>query len=47
MEFGASAALREVPDPYYGDEQSFELVLDLAEQASQGLLEYLRKLLKP
>jgi protein-tyrosine phosphatase len=47
MEFGASAKLREVPDPYYGDEQGFELVLDLAEQASQGLLEHLRELLKP
>jgi protein-tyrosine phosphatase len=47
MEFSTGAALREVPDPYYGDEQGFELVLDLAEEASQGLLEHLRDLLKP
>jgi protein-tyrosine phosphatase len=45
MEFSAAAALREVPDPYYGDDQGFEQVLDLAEEASQGLLEHLRVLL--
>ncbi|MGH9182981.1 MAG: low molecular weight protein-tyrosine-phosphatase [Acidimicrobiales bacterium] len=45
MDFSGGAALREVPDPYYGDEQGFELVLDLAEEASQGLLEHLRELL--
>ncbi len=29
----------EVPDPYYGGEAGFELVLDLLEDASAGLLE--------
>jgi protein-tyrosine phosphatase len=29
---------REVPDPYYGDADGFELVLDLVEAASQGLV---------
>ncbi len=29
----------EVPDPYYGGEDGFELVLDLLEDASEGLLE--------
>lgn len=29
---------REVPDPYYGGADGFELVLDLVEAASQGLL---------
>lgn len=30
--------MREVPDPYYGGTDGFETVLDLIEQASQGLL---------
>lgn len=29
----------EVPDPYYGGEDGFELVLDMLEQASQALLD--------
>ncbi|NLZ79812.1 MAG: low molecular weight phosphotyrosine protein phosphatase, partial [Gammaproteobacteria bacterium] len=29
----------EVPDPYYGGEDGFELVLDMLEQASQVLLD--------
>lgn len=32
-----------VPDPYYGGDDGFELVLDLLEDASEGLLEALRK----
>lgn len=32
----------EVPDPYFGGHQGFELVLDMVEEASQGLLEHLR-----
>ncbi|MDD4227735.1 MAG: low molecular weight protein-tyrosine-phosphatase [Mariniphaga sp.] len=31
-----------VPDPYYGGEDGFELVLDLLEDASTGLLEKLK-----
>lgn len=30
-----------VPDPYYGGEQGFELVLDLLEDACDGLIEFL------
>lgn len=30
-----------VPDPYYGDDESFELVLDLLEDASEGLLNHI------
>ena len=37
----------EMPDPYYGGEVGFEQVLDLAEQASRGLLEELRRKLSP
>jgi len=32
----------EVPDPYYGGSNGFELVLDLVEDASRGLLGHLR-----
>ncbi|MFA7553547.1 MAG: low molecular weight protein-tyrosine-phosphatase [Spongiibacteraceae bacterium] len=31
----------EVPDPYYGEGDGFELVLDLVEGASAGLLKYI------
>jgi protein-tyrosine phosphatase len=30
-----------IPDPYYGDHEAFELVLDLLEDACSGLIEYL------
>jgi protein-tyrosine phosphatase len=43
MEFSMGPALREVPDPYYGGEQGFERVLDMVEQAAQGLLRHLRE----
>lgn len=33
--------LTEVPDPYYGGEAGFELVLDLLDDACQGLLKHL------
>lgn len=32
----------EVPDPYYGGDAGFELLLDLIEDASDGLLERIR-----
>lgn len=38
----ANAGLSEVPDPYYGGKRGFELVLDLIEQASEGLLQKLK-----
>jgi len=41
MTFSTGEALREVPDPYYGGEQGFERVLDMVEQAAQGLLRHL------
>jgi len=34
---------REVPDPYYGGAQGFELVLDMVEDAAQGLLQHIRQ----
>ena len=33
----------DVPDPYYGGEEGFELVLDLLEDACEGLLERLEE----
>lgn len=33
----------EVPDPYFGGEEGFELVMDLVEEASEGLLEDIRR----
>ncbi|MXS81940.1 low molecular weight protein-tyrosine-phosphatase [Nitrosomonas oligotropha] len=38
----SSEADTEVPDPYFGGQQGFELVLDMVEEASQGLLAHLR-----
>lgn len=41
MEFAPHAPRRWVPDPYYGGEQGFEEVLDLLEEAAQGLVDEL------
>lgn len=38
MEFAPHAGSRAVPDPYYGGSQGFEAVLDLLEEAAEGLL---------
>jgi protein-tyrosine phosphatase len=29
-----------IPDPYYGGDQGFEHVLDLIEEASEGLMKF-------
>ncbi len=36
-----------IPDPYYGGEQGFEQVLDLIEEASDGLLQFVAQKVKP
>lgn len=33
----------EVPDPYYGGQKGFELVLDLIEEASDGLIDHIKQ----
>jgi len=38
LDYAPHLPQREVPDPYYGGPQGFELVLDLIEEASRGLL---------
>lgn len=46
MEFAHGAddiRVREVPDPYYGEREDFERVLDLVEEASDGLLQFVRE----
>jgi protein-tyrosine phosphatase len=43
LEYARHAPERAVPDPYYGGERDFEIVLDLAESASRGLLARLRE----
>jgi protein-tyrosine phosphatase len=43
MEYAPQAARRAVPDPYYGGEQGFEEVLDLLEEAAEGLIDALQR----
>jgi protein-tyrosine phosphatase len=42
LDYAPQLGRRDVPDPYYGGSNGFELVLDLIEDASIGLLEQLR-----
>jgi protein-tyrosine phosphatase len=39
----AESSEADVPDPYYGGDDGFEIVLDLLEDASRGLLAHIRK----
>jgi len=41
LEFSTQIEVEEVPDPYYGGLSGFEIVLDLVEDASNGLLNYI------
>jgi protein-tyrosine phosphatase len=41
MEYAPQAGCTAVPDPYYGGAQGFEEVLDLLEEAAEGLLQEL------
>lgn len=43
LDFAPQAGRSDVPDPYYGAGGGFETVLDLIEEASQGLLADMRK----
>lgn len=43
LDFGSRKTYREVPDPYYGGSDGFELVLDLVEEAAEGLLAHIRQ----
>lgn len=41
LEFAPHLNISEVPDPYYGGQLGFEKVLDMVEEAAQGLLKHL------
>jgi protein-tyrosine phosphatase len=43
LDFATDSPQREVPDPYSGGPDEFERVLDLVEEASEGLLDDIRK----
>ena len=43
LEYARHHAEREVPDPYYGGADGFERVLDMVEDAAQGLLQEIRQ----
>jgi len=43
LDYAPDVGRRDVPDPYYGVSQGFELVLDLVERAGEGLLDHLRR----
>lgn len=43
MDYASDRPESEVPDPYYGSSDGFELVLDLVEEASEGLLAEIRE----
>ncbi|HXU94551.1 MAG TPA: low molecular weight protein-tyrosine-phosphatase [Gallionella sp.] len=43
LEYAKHHKEREVPDPYYGGPEGFERVLDMVEDAAEGLLQHIRK----
>jgi len=43
LDFAQELEEREVPDPYYGGPGGFDLVLDMIEEASSGLLRQIRE----
>ena len=47
LDFSPELALVDVPDPYGGEFGAFELVLDLAERGSKGLLAVLQRRIQP
>ncbi|HEC90060.1 MAG TPA: low molecular weight phosphotyrosine protein phosphatase [Alphaproteobacteria bacterium] len=42
LDFAPEFNLQDVPDPYFGGSYGFEVVLDLIEAASKGLLQHIR-----
>ena len=43
LEFAEHHTEREVPDPYFGGSDGFERVLDMVEDAANGLLQHVRQ----
>ena len=46
LDFAPALGTRDVPDPYYGGPDGFEIVLDMIEAASAGLLAEIRARLR-
>tara|TARA_Y100000588_G_scaffold350395_1_gene401517 strand:- start:210 stop:707 length:498 start_codon:yes stop_codon:yes gene_type:complete len=44
LEYDENSKLIEIPDPYYGGEDGFEIVLDLLQEASIGLIKHIQSL---
>jgi protein-tyrosine phosphatase len=44
MSYAPQAGAREVPDPYYGGTEGFEIVLDLVESAADGFIAAVRSI---
>jgi protein-tyrosine phosphatase len=45
LDFAPQSKIRDVPDPFRGDESRFQRVLELVEAAGQGLLAHVRQVL--
>jgi protein-tyrosine phosphatase len=45
VDFSTSGKYSSVPDPYYGSSQGFELVIDILEEAGEGLYQHLNSTL--
>lgn len=43
MDYAPHLDIREVPDPYYGGANGFEVVFDMVDEAARGLLEAIRR----
>lgn len=43
LDFGGHPEYRQVPDPYFGGDEGFELVLDLIQSAAEGLLAHIKR----
>jgi len=43
LEYAKHHREREVPDPYFGGAEGFERVLDMVEDAAEGLLQHIRE----
>ena len=46
LDYSEQSGFAEVPDPYYGGVRGFDLVLDLVEDAADGLLQHMQQRLR-
>ena len=43
LDFAPALGIQDVPDPYYGEGDGFERVLDMVEAGARGVLEHIRR----